>query len=586
MQLGRDSTSPVCLLLLDFWKSVTPADDDITSDSLPDLIQAWSFAVQAKNYGLMSAIPGILALLLRTVSAAIDFRALGNRLCRTILREDNMALLDGGLSAPPIKDHLIIPCLRLLCEIVSFDGGSHTRAVYNRRDVTFKRLNVFLGMRNSTGSSSEKEPQKTCGRNCAFQYILLNIRFQDKVAQAELLSQPNLTRVLFQTLSDDSPRMISSFLDTVKTYILSNTAVPKIVKTRLLTDANLRHVANLFQLRGNSADSNAGGLSIPDLAQEVLTLACTSRQHGILIKQYGWYPPGKENEISKKEANNTYDFSSNNETSEKYKNKVPVKNTTLASFLQDLRPWAESREKELTLAIFKSAPELVADYFKRKQNFSFDPKLSVTWIGYSSFLLSVINLPIPVPELFVGDEIRAPPSVSIIMECIMPSPLTPKVLKKCLNHTSTLVRLFAIRIMIAAFQKMQQLITALSSNEVPLLWRRLLSSALIDFQSRFPELSSIVSVFKNCGKDQSVLNDASACLIVQYHKVAPTIAEGEKFDVSTYLTDMLQKEDVDIVSDAEAFPSFGLGYLLEMGNYSFESRWWQKPGITSILQIG
>src|SRR6266516_4149600 len=39
-----------------------------------DLISTWSFAAQSSNDSLLSAVPAVLALLLRTISTQIEFR--------------------------------------------------------------------------------------------------------------------------------------------------------------------------------------------------------------------------------------------------------------------------------------------------------------------------------------------------------------------------------------------------------------------------------------------------------------------------------------------------------------------------------
>ena len=580
-----DGNKSKCIILLDFLKSVTPAEDDHISDSLPDLIQAWSFASQVKNYGLLSAIPSALALLLRTVSAAVDFQVVGNRLCRTILKKDNLKLLDEGLGNVTTKDHLIIPCIQLLSEIVSFDGGSHARGIYNLRDVTFKRLDVFLGVRSSKEGLGRAN-EATSLRACTIDYILVNARFQDTTAKTDLLSQAKIARALFHDLAKDEAKAISNLLRTLKTHVLEDQGLPRIVKSRLLTDVNLKQIINLYSIDEDDAGKNdIGNPSASRSAHDFLMFACTSKRHGIAVKQNGWYPPGTEKERSRRNRSSFYDFSGKQETFEDYKSRVPVKNTLLASFLQDLRPWAHPQDKELATAIFKSSPELVADYFKRKHAFSFDPKLTTTWVGYCAFLFSVISLPLPVLETTAKGEPRSPPPASIAMESILPNNVEEKALRKCLNHSSELVKLLSIQLLIAAFRKLRDLISHLSSSEAPLRWSTWSAMLKTGFQNRLPDFSSVVNIYRSCRNDQSILRDASACLLTFYHTVAPQLTKGVKFDVSTYLTDVLAAEQTKDHASGNVLAPFEMTYLLEIASYSFESRLWHKSGVSKLLLV-
>src|SRR6202000_2894020 len=104
-----------------------------------------------------------------------------------------------------------------------------------------------------------------------------------------------------------------------------------------------------------------------------------------------------------------------------------IRYSTLAEFVHgSLRPLSDQKDQELLLAIFKAAPELVADYWLRITNFTFEPNLTSTWIGDASLLFSSIDL--PVPEYF---GLRAgyashPPNSLIAIENIVPTPLNPK----------------------------------------------------------------------------------------------------------------------------------------------------------------
>ena len=544
-------------------------------------MQAWSFASQVNDNSLLSMIPNTLALLLRTISSCINFQSVGSRLCRTILKEDNITLLDKGLSASGANGHLIMSCLGLLIEIASFDGGSLVRRVYNQRNVTFKRLDVFLNMRAPIDIVSEKGSLENSVRSYAFKYVLINIRYLDKVAKADFLSYPRLVKALLLDVVKEAPDLISEFLAVIKANVLLDESFPRSVKNRIFIDTNLKQIATLFNLEGDAHAYNDEQLSIPDRAQELVRIICTSRRQGIVYKQDGWYPPGMKEKAAMHDKSLEHDFSPALTMFGEYSNKVPVRNTTLASFLQDLRPWASIREKEIALAIFHSAPELVADYFKRKQPFSFDPRLSTTWIGYSGFLLAVVSLPLPTLDMFQGSRVLMPPPVSIIMESIVPAPLTQKVMKMALNHSSKLVRLCATRILVAILQKLEKLSAHFDSMDAPPQWKAMVPVIAHRVQTRISDLGVIVNLFGSCVKERSVLRDALVYLLTLYHKVAPEMSGGQRFDVSNHLTDTLFQRLSEINQNQHLSLFFELNCLIEMANYSLESRWWQKSSMES-----
>lgn len=125
-------------ILREYLDTQKPADPkDTERPFLSQLWQAWSFANQNNNDYLSSSVSAIFALLLRTLSSLLDFRDHGILLCRTVLLYQHLRLVKRGLDAPKHKDFVIQPCLRLLTEVVSFDGGVLAREVYKRREQTF-----------------------------------------------------------------------------------------------------------------------------------------------------------------------------------------------------------------------------------------------------------------------------------------------------------------------------------------------------------------------------------------------------------------------------------------------------------------
>lgn len=140
-------------ILREFLDTQQPEDvKDPERPFLGQLWQAWSFANQNNNDYVVSSVSALFALLLRTLSSLLDFRDYGLMLCRTVLLHPHLRLVKRCLDAPKNKDFVISPCLRLLTEVTSFDGGVLAREVYKRREQTFE----ISSMRRNLGLVKQK----------------------------------------------------------------------------------------------------------------------------------------------------------------------------------------------------------------------------------------------------------------------------------------------------------------------------------------------------------------------------------------------------------------------------------------------
>ena len=535
------------------------------------MIQTWSFAAQSNHDGLLSAVPAVLALLIKTISGLIDFRPCGVHLCKALLRKEQIRLFDRGLTANKSKEHLISPCLRLLTEIAAFDGGSSARTLYAQHDVTFKRLDIFLGMRSASARETKGDRPRPSVRNNAVRFLLANFRVQDRMTKAEILSQSRLVRALFHELREDSSDIISEILESVKRSVILDDSLGRKHKSRLLTDWTLTQIARLYDY-GDDIPAKEGQISIPDLAHEFLVFVCTTMDQGVLVEQHGWYPPGFERDKQVPEEHDTPLSNYRPKTPGRQLEKVPVKNMTLSSFLQSLRPYANIYHRRLMLAIFSTAPELVADYFFKKRTFSFDPKLSATWIGYSSFLFSTVLL--PTAETFG----IVPPPTEIVIESVLPQPLSQKTLTKCLNQKTELITFFAARLLIIAFEKLRS-IWRVWDKQKNVLRTRAYVLLVADFEERCPELRHVIAALRSAPKHNDMLREALLRLIVMYYKVTPQLALNEKFDISGLLIDKLSEIGTDIESDEDkGIHRLELNHLLEIARRSPDIAWWHRPG--------
>jgi len=251
---------------------------------------------------------------------------------------------------------------------------------------------------------------------------------------------------LFDHVKQDTPAMLKEILDTLKNCVLLDSSIPRNNKGYIFNEHNLSKIASIYR-QDQSSDRASSEVPCSDFCvQEFLNFVCTNPTAGLLRSYAGWYPPGTDRpdyEVDPEGGEHDIDLGLDSvEWYDRFQSHVPVRNTTLANFIQTLRPYGNLLENELLLDTFRAAPELVADYFFKK-TFAFDPKLTATWIGYSAFLFSTVQL--PVPRFFGGKGAygRVPPPISIVLENILPQPLSQRVLTKCLNQQCDLITFYS-----------------------------------------------------------------------------------------------------------------------------------------------
>lgn len=260
---------------------------------------------------------------------------------------------------------------------------------------------------------------------------------------------------------------------------------------------------------------------------------------------------------------------------------VPVRNTTLAAFIQTLQPYASVAQSDLLLGIFKAAPELVAEYSFRRRNYNFDPKSTPAWMGFAAFLYSTVQLPVPA---FCGRRDGfdpQPPAVCIVIENILPQPLTQKILMRCLHHSEDVVTFFALRLLIVAFQKLENVRAVFQTAVAQGFTRyREASSKLVwEFCRRCPSMRDVITVYRGIPDSEPPQREAAAKLLTLYYKIIPSVAYDEKLDVSIPLLAVLSRittpEQHEIVPKLQLLE---LEHLLHIATASPNMQWWHKSG--------
>ncbi|PGH26828.1 hypothetical protein AJ80_01407 [Polytolypa hystricis UAMH7299] len=574
---------------------VSAGEDSITT-CFPDLIETWKFAESSNQESLLSLVPSVLAQFLKTASSQLELSDFGLALCKFLLDKEQLKLFNRGFTASKSKEHLISPCVRLLTEIVGFDGGSVARLVFAKRDITFKRLDIFLSSRSTPTEEEEAEDRrKPTLRRIAQRYVLANLKFQSAGAKEELIGQGKLIRAFLEDIRKDSRDIIIDIIRALDRHIISDSSLTRSAKSRFLNRWNLERLVTLYGFEKDSDEAVTGEESVSNGIHNFLVSVCTSTEKGVLLPETGWYPTGSNPDVLPTENDGAIPLGLDSPIHfDKYKESVPVRNGNLSTLTQFLRPDSDTRQMELLLKIFKAAPELVYDFFSKRMMFTSDPKPTPSWLGESAFLFSTIQLPVPVNCGWRDGTPLVPPPVSVVIESILPKPLTQKVLTRCINQNTDVVTLFAIRIITLSLRKLQAVLKIFRADREPRsdVWNQASSNLIGEFCRRCPTMKDVIQLFRQTPKDNLQQQDAVLELLAAFYQVIPTIALEEKFDVSLTLVEVLNRLNEPELSEEDREPLLSqLANLLTVAQESPTMRWWQKPGslefsaFTSVLKV-
>ncbi|KAL5052011.1 hypothetical protein BDW71DRAFT_169946 [Aspergillus fruticulosus] len=561
----------------------------------PEIIQTWGFADSSNNESLLTSVPSVLAIFLKTISSNLDFREFGIALCKHLLQKDQLRLFNRGLTANKSKEHLISPCLRLLTEIVSFDGGAVARQLYTARYITFKRMDVFLTPNKAQLEENSDDSNASTLRRNAQRYVLANLRFQNTSNKTDIVEQQKVMRAFLEHLRKDPREIVVDIVKAIERDVIQDSSLSRNTKTKFFSRWNLERLVTLYGYDRESEQENTTGLSLADEVHKILMTVCTKTEHGVLLPQTGWYPNNTDPESLPIEDDASIDLGLDSAAYvDKYRESVPVRNGTLSYLIQVLRPESDSLQIALLLAIFKAAPELIADYYTKKALFMADPKPTPSWMAESTVLFSTVSLPVPANCGWKDKLPAMPPPVSVVIENVLPRPLTQKVLTRCFNMNAEIVTLFAVRVLTMSFNKLRATLKIFHADHGAgqHLWAQAADKLIVEFGRRCPQMKDVVTLFRRTTKDNLQQQEAVSELLACFYEVIPDAALEEGFDVSLVLVDILkQLDEGNLDADGTELLISQLQNILKIAQQSASLRWWNQPGsmqfsaFTSILKV-
>ena len=541
---------------------------------------------------MLSAVPAVLAQFLRFISSYLEFCDFGRSLCKSLLQTDQVRLFERAFGSSKSKEHLISPCLRLLTEVVTFDGGALASQLYSRKEALFKRLELFLEQTATTDDATNRRMPSL--RRIAQRYVIANLRFQSTSVKGDLIGQGKILHALLRGIDKDGDDIVADILQVIQSSILNDKSLSK--KSRLLNTTNLQSLLALYDFEEilpadheEQDHSYFPGKQRQKVRSQIhaFFLAAVQPEKGILLPQNGWYPQGIDPEFAEPISSEAgiIDLGLDSPLHfDEYRDKIPVKNGTLSIFAQNLKPEVDELQASLLLNIFEQAPELVAEYFSKTKRFSSKPKDDPEWRSQSAFLFSVVQLPM---LKFCGWHERLPempPPTSIVIESILPRPFPQADLTRCMNLAHEIITLFAAKYMTVSLRKLSKTLRMFqSASSNPAMWKEASEKLVETFIERGASVKDIIAAIQRTSKDDKHVRAALIECLAAYFETLLQYAISEKFDVAAIILGTIQKLERDDIDDEDRELLLGqLKHLSLIAEWSTEVRWWYKPDTATL----
>lgn len=399
---------------------------------------------------------------------------------------------------------------------------------------------------------------------------------------------------LYSGLSQDPPITVYRILMAIWAAVSGPPpGVARRISLVLLDEKALIEMSHLLERAGVDPTT---GRSVSEIAEGFLEGVTATPHRGICFEDEGWYP-----------------LEENDEEKGGRRDRKGLHNRILSNVVKRLGARViddEGRVGNWVLRMFDQSPELVAGYWPHSA-LSLEPRLDARWVATMAFMGRVISLPIPARSKFNQRAPRgtdgtnmpprsSPPAVDVIVESVLPSPMTKGHMSKGLQHANYLVQHVTALALARGLQKLSA-VQALFAQIAAELdegtdgpWSLRSRELEAECRRRVPEVPVIVAFAQKSAtmarplsddEDEEVepalaarsamLTEAALRLFGLYHKALPSLAGEARFDVGKLLVSASsanaerrarrEAREGSVVSDSGSVGSVGTVGTVGMG---------------------
>lgn len=546
---------------------------------LNQLVQNWSYYAQVNNHSMFVKSTILLSKILNLINQNASIVDHGDQIIKLLLT-DYLKVIYRGLNN--LRVTITNPILFLLKDIINFNNSKHVEDFLSFFDFSLSSLikiltptkyelentnfENYINYNNNNSSKSNKTVRAA--------FIEFWIDLIDKtpplLRKDLLVDNAKIMGAWFKYMDKcDSSNLMINTMNTFINDILNEKSFKRMTKTKILNEFALSKLHQMYystnkDLVNKTNDfflaygyRNESSVSFPDncvwfdespntniiYSTAISTSATTNMRAPVLINQ----------------------------------REFKLYNKMLFNILKLFKPWEDDLQSVTLIKILKANPGLVAPYCAYLSTLgSHDPRMTSYWFGMTLLLDRIINLPIP--EFMKNVETDMIPSISLVMENIIPSSLTRNSLTKMLQNDILVVKQLGCQLLIFAFQKLIKILALYDRKG----WNSSKSSINTSFFNNIPDLNIIVNALNQVyinHKDNKMILLSLTVILKYYSQCFPNFFSVTLPSKNIYQDIMSKKSfngvELTILDNFLQFQEFN----------STQTKWWNSTDGESSLFV-
>lgn len=526
-------------------------------------VQSWSYYAQVNNHAKLTESTILLTRTLVCLGSDANVFEYGGTLIKLIL-DNYIKVLYRSLNN--IRASLTIPTIHLMKEIIDFNSGQYIEDFTSSFDFSLQSLPKILTV-NKNDISSFNPKNKNHRLHIRFEFIRFWLSLISRctpLLRRDLVTQNSkIMGAWFKQMDKaDTTELMEETVDVLRTKFVQEKAFKKMTKTQILNELALTKISSYFYSSNKSL--------VKKINEFFLAYGVDPESSVAFPDNFPWYQESPVN-TSLKGVPITV-----NQRSFRIQNKL------LFNTLKNFKPWESDLQASIVLKILDHVPELVPPYCHYLASHgSHDPKMTSYWFGCTMLLGRIINLDIPTSMNSIESDTA--PSLALVMQAILPAPLTKISLTKALQHEKMIIRQLACQLLVFSFQKLSK-VSKLYENKG---WSSALAPLRNSFYQNIPDLTIITSVMNqsySTAKENKIMQLSLTLLLKYYSTTFPNFFSINMPSSNIYM-DIMRKDEFSGI-DLAIIDNF-LQFQELNGT---QTRWWNAPAgqnslFTSLLKM-
>lgn len=539
------------------------------------LVQSWSLYAQINNHKKVTlSLNRMTAILSKINQNAQDCPEQLYEICSEMVRSivaNYTKTLYRAINN--MRGSLTNPTLRLMTEIVTLQNGKHIDEFISHFDFSLPSLPKLLIP--SKAELADVELTKTKNQHLTLRYNFIKfysalISHSPAILRKDILiDNSKLMSNWFKYISKiDSDEVINGAIDLLTDHIVKEPSFKKSTKCKIVNEYILMNLHKLYY---------SGNAKIASKVNAFFILYSTDPVYGVAFENHkSWTADIDESS----RQNNGAQITVHNKS-------FKLLNKILYTMLTQFKPWEDDTQCSTVIKVLKHIPEFVSPYshYLMAVHGSHEPKMTSYWFGQTLLLGRMIKLPIPQSVYELDFEYL--PSMTVVLDNIMPLPITKAVLKKCLSNQVKLVQQMGCQLTVFILQKLADILELYTVQG----WNKEKPALLNSVFAKLPELSDFTSLLN----DTYAKSSDNKLLILTITKILNLYSQHFPAATSITLPQNNIYSDLMAKSQQSEQPLSGidlaiLDEYLEFQQLNENYKWWNKDKsghslFTALLKI-